>query len=409
MKTRSPLRILALNIRASQGGAGRMAYDLHHRLRSAGHEPRLLYGYGSGIAPDPQVAEAPDIAMIGSRGVVLANHAAHLLLGREVLTAGRRTLEEAVEWADVIHLHAAHHWYLRWATIIRVLRDSGKPVVMTAHDWWLLTGRCGFVGDCSGWKRVCGECGSRRFGDLPTLFDRSRTVRRDRQQALGSLSEQLTIVCPSRHLARDHASVLPGLKILCIPNALDREFEEVLNEASEASSRHGHLVCASDLASPGKVDPMLVRALAAEPGVSLGLIGRSNPFRDIAAVDHGEVRSRATLAALYGQARGLLFTSRMDNAPLTVIEALSAGCYVLAYPSAAAHEMLAQVGGRCVQSPAEALALVRAGREATLYGGATHAEVARRARRIWSGSAMLDAYLRVYDAALGVANARAAA
>jgi putative colanic acid biosynthesis glycosyltransferase len=404
-----PLRILALNIRATQGGAGRMAYDLHHRLREAGHRPQLLYGYGSGIAPDPQVAGEPGIAMIGSRAVVLANHAAHLLLGRELLTAQSRTLREAIAAADIVHLHAAHHWYLHWGEITRMLRDSGKPVVLTAHDWWLLTGRCGFVGDCTGWQRACGECGKRRFEDLPAVVDRSRSVRRDRHQALRSLADQLTIICPSHHLARDHASVFPDLEIHCIPNALDITFENALKAAPPQSLRRGHLFCASDLAAPGKIDPALVRALAAEPGVSLGLIGRGNPFRDTPATDHGEVRSRAELAALYGQARGLLFSSRMDNAPLTIIEALSAGCYVLAYPSAAAHEMLALVGGRCVQSPAEALALVRSAREAALYGGATHAEIARRARQIWSGSAMTDAYVRVYRKALGTAEARAAA
>jgi putative colanic acid biosynthesis glycosyltransferase len=403
------LRVLSLNIRATQGGAGRVGYDLHHRLRAAGHHSRLLYGYGSGIAPDPQVAEEPDVEMIGSRPVVLANYAAHLLLGREVATARRRKVRDAIAQADVVHLHAAHHWYLHWESLARMLGESGKPVVITAHDWWLLTGRCGFVGDCTGWQRACGECGPRRFEDLPALLDRSRVVRESRQRALRAIGDRLTIVCPSHHLARDHRSVFPDLDVVCIPNALDRGFEAGLAAASPAQPREGYLFCASDLAAPGKVDPELVRALAAEPGLSVGLIGRGNPFRDTSAVSHGEVRSRAKLAALYGRARGLLFSSRMDNAPLTIIEALSAGCPVLAYRSAAAQEMLALVGGRCVQSPAEALALVRAGREAALYGGISHAELARRARHVWSGVAMTNAYLSVYRGALGVASGREAA
>jgi putative colanic acid biosynthesis glycosyltransferase len=395
-----PLRILALNIRATQGGAGRMAYDLHHRLRAAGHQPRLLYGYGSGIAPDPQVAGEADVAMLGSRATVLANHAAHLLIGREVRTARSATVCAAIAAADVVHLHAVHHWYLDWPHLARMLRDSGKPVVITAHDWWWLTGRCGFVHDCTGWQRACGECGSRRFEDLPSLLDRSRAVRERRHRALRMLGDQLTIVCPSRHLARDHQRMFPDLDIVCIPNALDREFEAALAENRE-EPRRGHLFCASDLAAPGKIDPVLVRALAAERGVTIGLIGRGNPFGDTSAIHHGEVRCRATLASLYAQARGLLFPSRMDNAPLTIIEALSAGCYVLAYPSAAAEEMLALVGGRCVASAAEALAVVRAGREAALYGGISHRALAWRARRVWSGAAMTDAYLRVYHDALG--------
>ncbi|RXZ32109.1 hypothetical protein EO081_13115 [Sphingomonas desiccabilis] len=403
------MRILALNIRATQGGAGRMAYDLHQRLGAAGHRPRLLYGYGSGIAPDPQALAEPEVEMIGSRPVVLANFATHLLGGGELVTAGAALIRGAAAEADVIHLHAVHHWYVRWGGLARMLRDSGKPVVITAHDWWLLTGRCGFVRDCSGWTRRCGECGNRRFEDLPTLLDRSAAVRRARHRALRMLGERLTIVCPSHHLARDHARIFPDLEVVCVPNALDLGFEAALGPPLATTDRRGHLFCASDLGAPGKIDPGLVRALAAEPGVTVGLIGRGNPFRDTAAVEHGEVRSRAALATLYGGARGLLFPSRMDNAPLTIIEALSAGCYVLAYPSSAAREMLALVGGRCVQSAAEALALVRSGREAMLYGGMPPAELARRARQIWSGAAMLDAYLRVYARALRPAVAQAAA
>lgn len=397
------MRIVALNIRATQGGAGRMGYDLHRRLRAAGHSTTLLYGYGSGIKPDPQVAGEDDVRMIGSRPVVLANYAAHLLLGREVVTAGRMAVRAAIDAADIVHLHAAHHWYLHWNGLMGMLADSGKPVVITAHDWWLVSGRCGFPRDCTGWRRGCGECGPRRLEDLPALVDRSRSVRRSRQRALRTLADRLTIVCPSQHLAQDHAAIFPDLRIACIPNALDRAFEAALDDAG--SPRRGHLFCASDLSAPGKIDADLVRALAAECGDAIGLIGRASPFGDTGAVDHGEVRSRARLAQLFGRARALIFPSQMDNAPLTILEALSAGCYVLAYPSAAAQEMLARVGGRCARSAAEVMALVRAGREAELYGGMSPEVLAQRARRAWSGAAMAQAYLGVY--AEGAARARA--
>ncbi|MFV0624146.1 glycosyltransferase [Sphingomonas sp. ac-8] len=403
------MRIVALNIRATQGGAGRAGYDLHHRLRAAGHDMSLLYGYGSGIAPDPAVAGEPDVAMLGSRAAVLANYAAHLLIGREAVLASAARLRAAVADADVVHLHAAHHWYLHWTGLMRMLADSGKPVVLTAHDWWLVSGRCAIPRDCTGWRRGCGECGPRRFEDLPVLVDRSRAIRRERHAALRLLGERLTLVCPSHHLARDHRMALPDLRIARIANALDREFERALAAATPESSRRGHLFCAADLCAPGKIDAELVRALLAEPGISVALVGRGDPCGDPRAVHHGEVRSRDQLAALYRGAHALLFTSQMDNAPLTILEALSAGCYVVAYASPAAQEMLAEVGGRCVHSAAEALAVVRAGREAALYGGISPAELARRARRAWSGAAMTQAYLGLYAAASARTGAKRAA
>lgn len=397
--TERATRILSINIRATQGGAGRMGYDLHGRLRTAGHDVQLLYGYGSSIAPDPLVADESDVRMIGSRMVVLTNYVSHWAFGREVLTGSAAALRLAIDAADVVHVHAAHHWYLRWDQLISMLRARGCRVVMTAHDWWLVSGRCGFARDCTGWQRTCGECGRRRFEDLPSLPDRSRAVRAARHGALRKLGNQLTIACPSRHLARDHAMVFPDIDIAFVPNALDRGFEAVLAALTIDKARTGYLFCASDLNSPGKIDAALVRRMAATLNLPVAVVGRDSPFGDIPAVnDHGEVRDRATLAELFASARALIFTSQMDNAPLTIIEALSAGCFVVAYPSPAAQEMVELVGGRCTVSPEEAYQIASGGSEAELYGGITATELAARARAVWSGEGMMQSYLNLYAA-----------
>lgn len=389
-------KVLSINIRATQGGAGRMGYDLHRRLKTSGVDARLLYGYGSGIAPDDAVSDQPEVQMIGNRPMVIGNYAAHLLLGEELFTPGSTVLREAIDWADVVHVHAAHHWYVRLSKLTAMLREFNKPTVVTAHDWWLVSGRCGFVRDCSGWMRECGECGKRRFQDLPSLFDRSRSVRASRQREIRLLANQLILACPSQHIQRDHAHIYPDLDVRFIPNALDSEYEAAISNMHQGP-RRGIVFCASDLASPGKIDAEMVRTLTATYGDAVELIGRASPFRDICATDHGEVRNRKRLAAIFSSARVLVFTSQMDNAPLTIIEALVAGCYVVAYPSPAASEMVSLVGGRCAASPAEVRSLIDSGREADLYGGLSSAELAKRAREIWSGQRLAEAYLGIYD------------
>lgn len=389
------MRVLSINIRATQGGAGRMGYDLHKRIQEMGHSSRLLYGYGSGIAPDSKVENEPDVKMIGSRPVVIGNYIAHWSFGREILIGGMATLTEGIRQAEVIHVHAAHHWYLNWNTLIAILGQARKPVVITAHDWWLVTGRCGFVRECTGWHRACGECGDRRFEDLPSLFDRSRSIRAARQRNLRTLRENLTIVCPSQHLHRDHERIYPDLDTRFIPNALDREYESAIAHL-QRRDRRGIVFCASDLASPGKIDPNMVRLTAAAHGDAVELVGRNNPFHDIPVVIHGEVRDRVKLAEIFARAKMLVFTSQMDNAPLTIIEALVAGCYVVAYPSPAAAEMLALVGGRCASSPEEALALISAGHVAELYSGLNPEDLARRASEVWSGQRLAETYLATY-------------
>jgi len=390
------MKILSLNIRATQGGAGRMGLDLHHRLIARGEAAILLYGYSSRIMPDPLMADDPTVDMLGSRAEILVNYAAHWAIGREVKTSGRRRLRRALESADIVHVHAAHHWYLNWADLIAMIRRADLPVLMTAHDWWLITGRCGFVRACTGWQRRCGECGDMRFEDLPSLFDRSRSVRTARQAALRTVADRLTIVCPSRHLQRDHSAIYPDLDVRVIPNALDRAFEEALADLPVVSERAGYVFCASDLDSPGKIDKSLVQRMAEKFGKTVELVGRNSPFGSLEVTDHGEVRARAALAGIFGRTRALLFTSTMDNAPLTIIEALTSGCYVVAYPSPAAEEMVRLVGGRCAAGPDEAYAIVSQGREAELYGGLSHTEMAAKARLVWSGEALASAYMNAY-------------
>lgn len=390
------MKILSVNIRATQGGAGRMGYDLHRRLAIRGEDSRILYGYGSGIKPDPKAGDQQNVRWLGSRAAVLANYASHWMLGHEIITAGKQLLAQEIEWAEIIHIHAPHHYYLRWDELVDILDRSSKPVVMTAHDWWLVSGRCGFVRDCTGWKRECGECGKRRFEDLPSLLDRSRTVRSARHTALRRLRNHLTIVCPSKHLMEDHRTVFPDLHFTFIPNGLDLEFENIPLCQKKILNREAIVFCASDLASPGKIDGQAVRTLATHFGARIQLVGRGSPFHDTLAKDLGEIRSRDELVRIFYAARSLVFTSQMDNAPLTIIEALSSGAYVVAYPSAAASEMLLLVGGRCANNPQEALELVIAGREADLFGGQDHMTVMQRARAVWSGEAMASEYLKLY-------------
>lgn len=392
------MRIVHFNIRLSQGGAGRMGFDLHRRLVSAGTDSRLVYGYASGIVDDPAGAGDATVTRIGTRPMVLLNFAAHRLLGRDYATGSPATIRREIAGADLIHVHAPHHYYLNWYWLLDTIRALGKPMVITAHDWWFVTGRCGFIFDCTGWQRACGECGDRRFHHLASWPDRSRHHRAGRLAALLPLRDDIVFACPSGHLADDYRRVLTGYDIRTVPNGTDLEFEAALAGTGSADDgRQGYLFSAADLSGRGKVDPDLVRDMAAIPGMSVVLAGRANPFGTDGAIRYlGEIADRGTMAATLRSVRALMFCSRIDNAPLTIIEALASGCYVVAYQSPAAAEMLARVGGRCVAGPEEALAVVDAGSEAALFGGQSRDQIARRAMAEFGGQAMMARYRDLY-------------
>ena len=345
----SKIKILHLNIRASQGGAGRMALDLHRRLRTSQVDSKLIYGYGSGITEDPSVANDQSVTAIGTKFSVITNYLVHRLVGVDTLTGNADVLRRAVQACDIAHLHVPHHYYLNFDWFMELIRTSGKPLVVTAHDWWFVTGRCAFVEQCTGWRRGCGECGDMRFRDLPSFFDLSRRHRPHKLAAIEALRGRVMIACPSNHLAEDYRTVFEHVPIRVIPNSVDAEFERLLpNMEMEGSERRGFLLSAADLSAPGKVDADLVHELARLGDIEVQLVGRNNPFFYSGFKVMGEVRDRGTMVQLLCNAKALIFCSRMDNAPLTIAEALCAGCFVLAYDSRAASEMLGQVGGRCI-------------------------------------------------------------
>src|SRR5579859_552055 len=103
------MKVLHLNIRASQGGAGRVALDLHRRLRKVGIDSKLLYGYGSGIKDDPMVAGEKHIERTGTLPSVLFNYACHRTFGWDTVTGNQELVRKAIASTDIVHLHAIHH------------------------------------------------------------------------------------------------------------------------------------------------------------------------------------------------------------------------------------------------------------------------------------------------------------
>ena len=65
-------------------------------------------------------------------------------------------LETAAHDADIVHCHNLHGSYFD----LRLLPAFGRnrPLVITMHDMWLLTGHCGNSIDCDRWQRGCGSC-----------------------------------------------------------------------------------------------------------------------------------------------------------------------------------------------------------------------------------------------------------
>ena len=68
-----------------------------------------------------------------------------------------------IKEADIIHLHCVNGAYLSLLAIKRLF-NLGKPIVITLHDSWFLTGGCHVLNGCSQYMTGCCECSELVYG-----------------------------------------------------------------------------------------------------------------------------------------------------------------------------------------------------------------------------------------------------
>ena len=156
---------------------------------------------------------------------------------------------------------------------------------------------------------------------------------------------------------------------------------------------------AHDLRYDGKTNQQLVRdIIALGDKVEVHTFGKFSPFEGSNVVNHGFLTDKRQLMSELNPLDALLFSSRVDNYPLILCEALSIGVPVIATHSEAAKEVLAKSGGRTVDD-AEVLTLVQQPKAeiAEQIFGTTLENFSARSRKAYSGQQMLEEYVSFYQ------------
>ncbi len=241
----------------------------------------------------------------------------------------------------VVHFHdcssAIANHTVRWTA-------RRRPTAWTFHDCSPFTAGCLYPMDCRAFQRRCGRCpqldrwplgGRLRFdftGGLQAV--KRRTAAEGRFVALA----------PSHWMAEQ--AVLSGMFAApprVVPNFVDvrrfrpRDRAKLRAELGLASDRPWVLVTAGSLADPRKGVADAISAVARcgrPPGIIL--VGRPDPQTASLAAGietriTGFVASADELAQWYAAADCLLFPSRADNLPCTILEAMACGTPTIGY------------------------------------------------------------------------------
>lgn len=347
------MKILHINVRLQEGGAARIALDLHRKLQDIGFESRFAYGWGEKGGPSSAENLYEGCFQVGQRLQVAGNMMIHKISGIDVippLGSKRNALRTALHWADIVHLHAIHSYFLPFEWLVNELLEAGKPIAWTAHDYWLITGRCAFTEGCEGWRKGCGSCPTQN-NYPPAILDMSSNQFQSKRKLLAKLESLIHVVAPTVFVAETLQIALPKLNIKVVPNWIDGDFETAaasINLSEEpmclSTDKTKVLIIANDLSDSGKIDHTLVEELIQMPHIEIHTIGQKSPFSGSNVINHGRVLNRSHLVELIASNQVALFTSKKDTFGLVMIEALACGIPVLALESPASKEVLGAMG-----------------------------------------------------------------
>jgi len=397
-------KVLHINARLTEGGAATIALGLHLGLPQFNVSSEYVYAFGHQAGKNPAESTIGHAWRLGRRPIVIANHSLQSLYGRDVLPPApgpSRRLKTSISNCDIVHLHVVHSHIAPFQWLADLLIASGKPVVWTLHDRWLLTGRCAITEGCQLWRKGCGACPTLR-NYPPARLDLSFKTYQQRRATAHQLLPQTTLVCPSNDLANDVRQAYEDVRVEVIQNGLDKGFESAVAartviDMSKFCSPVNILFTADDLSDATKTDPEIVRHLATLPDTTIHTVGRRSPFMGGNVVNHGYVSDRQAMVNLISSMDALIFTSSIDIFPLTVVESLACGTPVLAVPSSASKEVLGGIFARPANDVEELVDMVRTHDFSRTTSNLNRAELSVIGMEHFSHRRMINRYKVVYQ------------
>lgn len=328
------LRIAVLSDEGTQGGASIAATRLCLALRARGHHVMRIHHVR--FALDPASADE-------AHPVALRDFTSKALDGIPTNEFSRRVLQR--RWTrkigaildryrpDVIHLHNLHN--AGWDIEVVAACERRAPVVWTLHDMWAFTGSCAHAMECNRFATACNaECP--QVGRYPTLPARMVAAAHRRRRAFFAADPRVTLVSPSRWMARRARASLVGTPVRTIRSGVDLGIfrPSTRDEARRVlclprDNMPTFLAVAASLDDPRKGTADLLRALGRiERRVRLLLLGRMHPVEmpeNVEAIYLGRTSGDRFLSLAHSAADLFITPSHAENFPLVVLEAMASG------------------------------------------------------------------------------------
>lgn len=247
---------------------------------------------------------------------------------------------------DVIHLHNLHSIYLHLPTLFNYFERINKPIIITLHDAWLLTGRCCFFGSCNQWKdsHKCGNCTQKKLYPKSIVRKNFTKLLLKKRELLIKNSNNIIFVSPSKWLANLFMITFPCIKTTVINNGIDTNvffpIEKkvpnnkivLLGVAASFDSRKGieYFNALADLIDLNKYE--------------IRLCGEQSDIKINSKIKWHHGVEHEKLVEIYNEADIFVNLSIDDNYPTTLLESISCGIPVISFDVGGCKEIVSDCG-----------------------------------------------------------------
>ena len=394
---------------SSRGGAGLAAHNLSILLNQFGVKSRLSYRTARAIPAD--VVRNPIRFVTAVFDFLFVRRVSVSTIFSLYRSPGRPF---RAKWSGRPILH--FHWIPGVISVSRIvdLAKVGYPVVVTLHDYWIMSGGCHFRNGCLEVQNGCASCPQAR------LVFHSRIARSKKmKEVLTSFGASVQFIAPSQWMADEALLAVPslGARLHVVPNALDLENfwpavegSARIKSRAAASSRFTVGFAAIDINEKRKgLKDLLacIEALRHEADFDVGLrtCGGGQPQANFRWWNHiGSLSDRAELRRFYHECDLIVVPSLEDNLPTVAIEAGLCGIPALVSSRTGLRAVLDNVeGGLAFETTGdlkEKLKLLIENREnLSEYGQRFRAQILGT----MGGDVVSSGHVRVYQQALEAA------
>lgn len=332
----------------SNGSTGVIAESIANYASHNNHTVKMFYGREKTVANNWTFVGESKLPLLISNALTFITGK----VGSFHKKSTKRLINELSKFnPDVIHLHNIHGNYLNFKILFKYLSSFNGKVIITAHDEFLITGRCALC-FCNKWKTGCSKC--KFLSAYPrVLVDFSKKLQREKIEFLKRI-KNLKIVTPSNWLKSYFSeSLLSFADCRCIHNGIKKDTPSSFDISSLVEKNKINLIFSAytwSVEKGSKIIKELYNIIDKRKFniIVTGVTKSCNRMFDFDCKKIG-LLNRSNLLYLISKCDVFINPTFKDNLPTILIESIQVGTPVLTFDTGGCKEIIDSTCGVVVK------------------------------------------------------------